>query len=177
MRLGFAHDTNRCTGCRACTAACQSHRGLEPGVEWREVYAYPEEPTSPQRHYLSVACNHCRTPECARVCPTGSIYRRADGLVLQNLQVCNGCRLCVLTCPYHAPRYSPRQKKVTKCDLCVERLDEGLRPACVAACPTDALQLVDLDQGSGGDSPRIPGFPDVPYTDPSVRFITPRRKG
>lgn len=177
MRLGFSHDTTRCGGCRACSAACRSHNRLEPGTEWREVYAYPEEAGNPQRHYLSVACNHCREPECARVCPVGAIYRRPDGAVLINPGVCNGCRLCILACPYSAPKFSPSRGKVTKCDLCAEQLDAGLAPVCVAACPTDALQLVDIDAyPDQGETPHVPGFPSISYTDPSVRFVTPHAK-
>lgn len=176
VRLGFHHDTRRCTGCRACVLACQNHHLRNAaGLQWREVYAYREEPSNPRRHFLSVACNHCGRPECVRVCPTGAAYQRSDGVVLQEHARCEGCRLCLIACPYRAPRYSDQERKVSKCDLCVDRLDAGLPPVCVMACLTDALSLVDLTGcAEGTERPNVPGFPAVPFTDPSVRFTVPK---
>ncbi len=176
MRYAFFHDTNRCTGCKSCVAACRNHHGLEPNLPLREVYAYREEPDIPRRHFLSVACHHCGQPECVRVCSTGALYRTADGLVIQNPALCQGCRLCIMACPYGAPRYSARARKVIKCDLCVELLEEGRQPACVEACHTQALRLIDLDLCEDRlIVPNIPGFPAQPLTDPSIRFVVPAK--
>jgi len=175
LRYAFLHDARRCTGCRTCAAACRNQHRLEPGLTLREVYAYREEPTDPRRHFLSVACHHCAEPECVRVCPTGAQFKRADGLVIQNHDQCLGCRLCMIACPYGSPRYSARERKVVKCDLCVDRLEAGREPACVEACHTRALRLIDLDTYTGDwVAPNVPGFPARAFTDPSIRFVVPK---
>lgn len=174
MRRGFSHNTRRCTGCRSCVAACRNQHRLEAGLHLREVYPYREVPDNPRRRFLSVACHHCLKPECVRVCPSGAMYKRPDGLVIQNHAQCQGCRLCTMACPYGTPRYSPREKKVCKCDMCVERLESGSQPACVAACHTGALQMIDLDATREAlVVPNVPGFPSHPFTDPSIRFVVP----
>lgn len=174
MRYGFYHDTRRCTGCRSCVAACSNYHGLEPRLQLREVYAYREDPGKPRRHFLSVACHHCSRPECIRVCPNGAQYRRPDGLVIQNHRQCQGCRLCMLACPYGAPRYAARERKVAKCNFCVDRLEAGFLPACVEACHTGALRLIDLDTCNEAlVVPNVPGFPSQPFTGPAIRFAVP----
>lgn len=171
QQLGFHHDMRRCTGCRACLMACRDNRRLEPGLKWREVYAYPE---GQGRHYLSVACNHCAEPECVRVCVSGVFSKRMDGVVVQETARCTGCRICMLTCPHGAPKFSPRDRKVTKCDFCTDRLDQGLEPACVSACPTQALSVIDIKTfAQEGALASVPGFPGSDVTSPSVRFTVP----
>lgn len=155
--------------------ACRNQRHLEPGLRWREVYTYREEPG---RHFLSVACNHCAEPECVRVCAHGVYSKRADGVVVQNLARCTGCRLCTLTCPHGAPRYSPKQRRASKCDFCPDRLQAGKPPYCVAACPTAALTVIDVSHFSvPGTLTAVPGFPASQVTSPSVRFTVPARPG
>ena len=171
MQLGFHHDIRRCIGCRACLMACRSIHGLERGMKWREVYSYRAEPG---RFYLSVACNHCENPECVRVCLAGAYTKRPDGVVIQDPAKCTGCRLCTLTCPHGVPRYSVTRRKVTKCDFCADRLAAGMPPACIAACPTSALSVIDLTTfDQPGALASVPGFPDSPLTTPSVRFTLP----
>ncbi|MDP2167132.1 MAG: 4Fe-4S dicluster domain-containing protein [Thermodesulfovibrionales bacterium] len=99
-----------------------------------------------------VLCNHCENPACARVCPTKATYKRNDGLVMQDMHRCIGCRFCMAACPFGArsfnwrdPRpfikkekenkeYPTRMKGVVeKCTFCFERLAKGLKPACVEA--------------------------------------------
>jgi Fe-S-cluster-containing dehydrogenase component len=173
-QLGFHHDMRRCTGCRACVMACRSANHLEYGLQWREVIAYREDPEAPGRHFLSLSCNHCESPECLRVCKEGAFQKQEDGAVLHLADRCTGCRLCTLTCPYGAPRYSATLRKVSKCNLCPDRLAQGLQPACVAACPTGALSLVNLRQfDQPAATSAVPGFPTSDITTPSVRFTVP----
>jgi anaerobic dimethyl sulfoxide reductase subunit B (iron-sulfur subunit) len=112
---------------------------------------------------LSLACNHCAEPVCAEVCPTGAIARRDDGLVLIDGGRCVGCRYCAWACPYGAPQYDERAGRMTKCDLCADDLAAGRRPACVAACPMRALELVQVD----GEAP-APGAGTFPLPDPAL---------
>ncbi|GEA16045.1 MAG: hypothetical protein PWR22_1565 [Moorella sp. (in: firmicutes)] len=136
---------------------------------WTEPFenAFPEQ----EHEYLTasikgkpfiVLCNHCENPPCVRVCPTKATFKRRDGIVMMDYHRCIGCRYCMAACPYGArsfnfsdPRpfikeintaYPTREKGVVeKCNFCVERIDTGLPPACVEACPVGALIFGDLD--------------------------------
>jgi len=112
------------------------------GGEWRQageawtntVFAYN----------LSLACNHCVHPKCAGVCPVDAYEVRPDGIVLINTQKCIGCGYCAWACPYDAPQVDKFAGRMTKCNLCYDNLDEGLPPACVAACPLRCLELIEI---------------------------------
>jgi DMSO reductase iron-sulfur subunit len=165
---------DHCIGCKACQMACKNEYELETDVNWRRVYPFREDPSNPERAFLSVACNHCEHPECQRVCPVGAYSKREDGIVVQDHDKCIGCRLCTMACPYGAARYSPAHRKASKCELCHTRLDAGLQPACVAACPAKALTLVDIATFKDRDAvPSVPGFPNSDITNPSIRFTPP----
>lgn len=173
-QLGFHHNMDKCVGCKACQMACKNEYELEAEVNWRRVYPFREDPAAPERSFISVACNHCENPECARVCPVGAYSKREDGIVVQNHEKCIGCRLCTMACPYGATRYSPSHRKASKCELCKTRLDAGLQPACVAACPTKALQQIELETFNDAKAVRsVPGFPNSDITNPSIRFTPP----
>ncbi len=109
-------------------------------------------------------CNHCDHPPCVRVCPTKATFRRPDGIVAMDYHRCIGCRFCMAACPYGSrsfnwkdPRLGLRGRKlnpefptrmrgvVEKCNFCVERLAQGLKPACVEACPDGVLVFGDLN--------------------------------
>ncbi|MDN5345506.1 MAG: hypothetical protein PWQ18_1620 [Clostridia bacterium] len=164
MQLGFFLDLNRCTGCRACEAACRNWKGM--GFSLRQVY--PE-----TGYYLSLACNHCENPECFRVCPERTYNKRRDGIILHNSGRCTGCNRCVRACPFAAPRYNPATGKVEKCDLCVERIDNGVVPACVEACPVKALQVLELDGKKDLGAKWVAGLANIHLTRPTIRFKPP----
>lgn len=95
---------------------------------------------------VSMACMHCGDPPCVAVCPRGAIKKRLeDGIVVVDRQKCFGCHLCSIVCPFGAPQYGS-DGKMQKCDLCVDRIEQGEEPACVATCPTDALRFGTMDQ-------------------------------
>lgn len=176
-QLGFHHDMRRCMGCRSCLMACRNENRLEPGLQWRDVFAYREDPRTPGRHFLSLSCNHCERPECIRVCPNRAYTKQPDGAVVQDPARCTGCRLCALACPYGAPRYAAGERKTSKCSLCADRRTQGRRPACVDACLTGALKVIDLSEfADPAASNVVPGFPSSDVTLPSVRFTPPVRR-
>lgn len=166
---GFYMNMQACYGCQTCEIACKSKNSLPPGVRWRRVRAFTSE-TPPALSTLSMACNHCNHPECVRVCPVRAYTKRPDGIVVQDHGRCIGCRMCIMACPYHAPSFDPKEGKTSKCNYCVDRVDQGLPPRCVEACPASAMaagELADLKrQFSGGNA--IQDSPPADITGPSV---------
>lgn len=174
-RMGFLVNSNKCIGCHSCEMACKNFNLLDPQIRWRKVYEIPEESFgTPTRMSMSLACNHCEKPECLRACPVKAYSKRDDGIVIHNEDRCIGCQMCVKACPYHVPQYNEEKKKVEKCHMCYERLDQGLKPACVGSCPTGAIDIIDLNEFDDENTvTALPGFPDPSITNPSVRFVTP----
>ncbi|MGD8277442.1 MAG: dimethyl sulfoxide reductase anchor subunit [Gemmatimonadota bacterium] len=139
----FEFAPTLCTGCEACRVACGNENDGGRDTGWRQVITYNPErhPALPALH-LSLACNHCEVAACANGCPARA-YRRdpATGAMLIDAAKCIGCRYCSWICPYDAPRFDDDTGVMTKCTFCAHRMEDGLEPACVAACPTGALGL------------------------------------
>ena len=184
-KAAFILDLGRCVGCAACVLACRLENGWDSETPWRRVLPLnlrrrPGGPT----YFLSVACHHCEHPACVAACPSSAYEKRADGIVVHHAGRCIGCRYCEMACPFGAPRYSAAAGTVTKCHLCSPRLDRREPPACVAACPTEALRTAhDSEPGRkdvpSGDSLRrdVPGFADREGCEPRIRFVAPRGSG
>jgi anaerobic selenocysteine-containing dehydrogenase/Fe-S-cluster-containing dehydrogenase component len=167
----FVLDLARCVGCAACVIACRLENGWSDGTAWRRVLPVnlrrrPGGPT----YFLSVACHHCDRPACVAACPSGAYEQRPDGIVIHHEERCIGCRYCEMACPFGAPRYDEEKKVMTKCHFCHHR-DEG--PACVAACPTGALQS-GAPEPAGASRESVPGFTDAAGCRPATRFLPPR---
>ena len=87
-------------------------------------------------------------------CPTGAISRAADfnEVVLIDGQKCISCGMCAIVCPFDVITYHPasaapdRLTIALKCDQCIDRLREGMVPACVEACKVGALQYGELNE-------------------------------
>ncbi len=170
----FVIDLSRCVGCAACVLACRLENGWASDSPWRRVLPLNlrRRPAGPT-YFLSVACHHCERPACLAACPSGAYEKRADGVVVHRAERCIGCRYCEMACPFGAPRYDGAQGLMTKCHLCHTRLDRGERPACVAACPTEALGFSGPDVARP-DLDEVPGFADPAACGPNVRFRLPR---
>ena len=96
---------------------------------------------------MPLQCRHCEDARCISVCPVKAISRVSpDSPVLLDADRCTGCQFCLLACPFGIIDLSREGKAVVKCDLCIQRTEAGERPACVEACPTGAIQLVELDE-------------------------------
>ena len=148
MTYAFTFDAAFCSGCKACQAACKDKNNLPLGVLWRRVVEVSGGAWQQNgeawihtvfAYNLSLSCNHCVHPKCAGVCPTDAYVIREDGIVLLDTTKCMGCGYCAWACPYGAPQYDPEAGHMTKCDLCLDNLEQGLPPACVAACPMRVL--------------------------------------
>ena len=165
-RYVMAVDAAHCVGCQTCTVACQMHNALRPGVAWLKVDAI-ERGRWPDgdRIHLPHACLHCDDAPCVRVCPTGASRQRPDGTVLVDYATCIGCGVCITACPYGARTINTdkawffgsaepapyenapadRLGVAEKCTFCIERVERGLEPACVAACPVEVRAFGDVD--------------------------------
>jgi Fe-S-cluster-containing dehydrogenase component/DMSO reductase anchor subunit len=142
----FAFAMESCVGCHSCEAACAEQNGLPPGTAWRRVGEIEggDFPRT-RRLHLSMSCNHCLEPACLIGCPTNAYVKLGNGVVAHQADECIGCRYCTWNCPYSVPVFQPDRRIVTKCDMCLPRLEEGLEPACVGACPTKAISVERFD--------------------------------
>lgn len=176
-RYAFLVDAARCIGCETCAMACKNYYQQAQGIFWRKVTPlaaglYPHQ----ERAFYSLACNHCKNPVCAKVCPVQAYSIRDDGIVVHHHEKCIGCKNCVNACPYGAPQFDAKQNKAEKCSLCHERLDAGLSPVCVQSCPVAALRLVDLNALRDKNAVQFPsGYPKSPQLDPGTRFLLPKK--
>lgn len=172
---GWLLDAKRCIECRACESACKQWNEVPTGinVRWR-VVRIQESGKFPnvKMQALSSACNHCENPYCAKVCPTKSISRRADGVVLIDPRTCIGCGQCAKFCPYGAPQLNTVTRKMEKCTFCVDRQEEGLEPACATLCPTGALKFGKWEDLQRVGADRTDGFANPAQTRPRIRFVT-----
>jgi molybdopterin-containing oxidoreductase family iron-sulfur binding subunit len=168
VRWGMLVDTNKCAkGCDACVTGCQTENG------WGAEGSTDEQNSSENQkaqwirkvelrntmtgavHSLPMMCQHCETPPCVDVCPTGASMKRDDGIVLVDKHICIGCRYCMMACPYKARSFvhealedqrahAPRGKgTVESCTLCVHKLDAGEgTTACAEACNTEGHKAI-----------------------------------
>ena len=146
--LSLVVDRRDCHGCLACEIACKQEHDLPVGPRWLRVKTLPPQVVDGRlRQLYSVAgCIHCAEPPCLPVCPTGAISKRPDGIVLINEDKCTGCGECSRACPLHVIDFDDETGVAGKCDLCVSRLDRGLKPACVSACPARCIYYGEISQ-------------------------------
>jgi len=141
-------NTKDCVGCNACEVACKQEHNLPVGPRWIRVF--PDSPREIegrlQLRYVVTHCMHCSQPRCQDVCPVDAITKREDGIVLIDDELCTGCKDCIEACPLGVMQFDEEKGLAEKCDLCVERIDRGLQPACVAACPSHCIYFGDISR-------------------------------
>ena len=168
---GVLVDLTRCIGCRSCEAACNHEHDLpDPGLPFNDMSIYdlrdhgqkrrPDEKSftvvnryqagsSTHPLYRKVQCNHCQEPACLTSCFVNAYSKTAEGAVVYNPNVCVGCRTCMIACPFSIPAFlysSAFKPQIMKCNFCYDtRLQQGKVPACVEACPSDALTFGERD--------------------------------
>jgi anaerobic dimethyl sulfoxide reductase subunit B (iron-sulfur subunit) len=145
MSVGYYFDMTRCVGCRACQLACKDKNRLDVGTIFRNAHTFSVGRFPDTKAYsFSASCNHCGTPACLAVCPTGSLFRAPDGTVIIDQALCIGDQSCVTACPYGIPQIMPNGN-VNKCDGCWAIRQAGGDPACVSSCPNRAIDFGEVD--------------------------------
>jgi Fe-S-cluster-containing dehydrogenase component/formate-dependent nitrite reductase membrane component NrfD len=146
VRYGFVIDNRKCIGCHACSVACKAENHVPLGVfrTWVRCVDSGQFPDT-RRHFQVTRCNHCDNPPCVAVCPVAAMYRRRDGIVDFDPSRCIGCKACMQACPYDAVYIDPERATAAKCHFCAHRVEAGMQPACVVACPEQAIVAGDLD--------------------------------
>ena len=147
MRVRFEFDAEKCTACGACAVACMDQNDVDitAGQQpYRKVCVVEREG---RRIYRSIACRHCANAPCVSACPVGCITKDEETeLTRVDTASCIGCRACAAVCPSEAPtvrpvKGAPGRVRMEKCHGCFSRIEAGLTPACVHACPTGALTV------------------------------------
>jgi len=159
------YDVSKCTACRGCVIACKDTNQLsadEMGTfkgSYQTIedtngntftimrFSEHEDPVEGVRwNFLKWQCMHCLDPECMKVCPKKAYTKSEWGATVQDPDKCIGCQYCSYACPFGIPKYRKRTDTITKCTLCLERVEEGLKPACTRTCLTGALTFGYRDE-------------------------------
>lgn len=151
-------DVTRCIGCRGCQSACKDWNQL-PAEQTRFTGNYENPPgflpytwtrvgfnevagNGEVKWYFSkLQCMHCTEPVCLKACPVEAVHKTRLETVDIDQKKCIGCGLCQIYCPFDVPKVDQKIKKAWKCRLCLDRISHNLTPACVKACPVEALQF------------------------------------
>jgi len=129
----------KCTGCHQCELACS---GMNDGIFNQDLSRIRIFMLTEEGKNVPYACIQCEEAWCMHACPVEAIKLNRDtGAKVLSDAVCVGCKVCTIACPYGTVMYHPSSGKVVKCDLC-DGDEDG--PACVASCPTSAIEFIDL---------------------------------
>ena len=148
---GTLIDTTKCIGCKSCQNACKVANGLPTDdrpvalsattltiVDFRNISTKLDQP---EIKPVKKQCMHCEEPACVSACPVGALVKQENGRVTYDENICIGCRYCMVACPFGVPKYNwdSANPKINKCAQ--NCLADGKRdkPACVSACPQQAL--------------------------------------
>ena len=159
-------DLSKCRNARKCVEDCQKAHQLPPNQEFMKVYLMQEsEEAAP--YWMPKPCFHCGQPVCVTLCPSGATFKRPDGIVVIDREICVGCKTCVTDCPYSARQYNSgnettktnqsisheadatgKEARISKCDFCANMIHQGKMPVCVTACPNGTIYFGDQGKDS-----------------------------
>ncbi|WP_078594903.1 4Fe-4S dicluster domain-containing protein [Evansella clarkii] len=157
-------DVTICTGCRGCMVACKNWNDLPVDTrDYQGSYQSHDKPNGKTWNVLQMkeyenqsggfewlfrhqACMHCEEAACVKVCPEVAITTTDMGNVVIDQEKCVGCTYCVQNCPFgivelaeYVNADGEKAERAQKCDMCNDRIHEGLEPACAVTCPLDAI--------------------------------------
>ncbi len=191
-QYAFEVDLDRCSGCKSCVAACHALNGLDDEETWRSTGLLHGHGNNSFQQTVTTACHHCVEPGCLDGCPVLAYDKDPlTGIVRHLDDQCIGCQYCIFMCPYEVPKYSSRRGIVRKCDMCQQRLAYEEAPACVQACPNEAIRITVVETGlireqyrnqvDGKNKPIeercsefLPASPDPGITLPTTRYVSGR---
>ena len=177
-QYAFEVDLDACSGCKSCVVACHNLNGLEESEMWRSVgLLHGGSSQLPVIQHVTAACHHCVEPACLDGCPVNAYEKDpVTGIVRHLDDQCIGCRYCIFKCPYDVPKYSSSKGIVRKCDMCHTRLATGEAPACVQACPNQAIRISVVNKqdviANAEANLFLPGAPEPGYTLPTTTYRT-----
>ena len=180
QQYAFDVDLDSCSGCKACVTACHTLNGLDEDETWRDVgLMMGGTRSAPVMQHVTTACHHCLEPACMIACPVEAYTKDLVTGVVKHLDdQCFGCQYCTLACPYDVPKYNKNLGIVRKCDMCSSRLEVGEAPACVQACPHEAIRIQVVDVGQVQEDAEaavfLPAAPDPQITLPTTTYRTRR---
>jgi len=163
----FLIDTSKCTACRGCQVACKQwnrlpatktvQRGSHQNPSDLSFFTFKlvrfnelEVNGTPRWYFFADQCRHCMEPPCqytAESLGSKAITKDdATGAVIYNPKVrvkMADFKAIRESCPYDIPRMDEKTGGMAKCTMCIDRVREGMLPACVKACPTGAMSFGD----------------------------------
>lgn len=188
-------DTGRCSACKGCQVACKCWNNLPSPLEKNSQhlqgsYQHPADLNGDTRLLITFneeeggskgvrwafgrrSCQHCTDAPCARVCPSGALHKDEDtGFVTVDDSKCIGCKYCSMACPFDVPRYyqlaGSSKPVINKCTGCVDRINQGMDPACVSTCQPNALMFGDRDEMLAKAHERVEALQARGYEDACV---------
>ena len=144
-------NQKRCISCKACEVHCKVKYNVPPGAKLGQLVSVGPVVKKNKPGYLTLfmPCFHCEIPWCVSACPTGAVQQREkDGIVFIQQELCVGCKACIIACPWNIPQWDQVNGRAIKCDFCMDRVDEGLDPACVTGCTAHALSFIKPGEAS-----------------------------
>ncbi len=175
-QYAFHVDLDACSGCKSCVVACHSLNGLLEEETWRKVGTLTSAHSVglPIVQHVTTACHHCVDPGCLNGCPVKAYEKDPSTGIVKHLDdQCFGCKYCTMMCPYEVPQYSATLGIVRKCDMCSQRMENGQPPACVQACPNQAIRIITVSLSTlERESQAVPTESLVP-TAPMNRITLP----
>ncbi len=161
--IAMYHDISKCSGCRACMVACKQWKGLPAEITPFDGHFQSHKNLSSKTYnlikmhenmqsgklrwdFIKFQCMHCGIPGCVNACPVGALQKHAEGPVTYDQDLCIGCKYCETGCPFGVPHVDADTKKVTKCNMCFERLEHGMVPSCAQTCTSDAILFGNRDE-------------------------------
>ncbi|MEJ2708893.1 MAG: 4Fe-4S dicluster domain-containing protein [Anaerolineales bacterium] len=182
-RYGFVIDVSRCIDCRACLVSCSVENNVPMNHTriWVKDLGVQGEFPNLSHSFVPYNCMHCENPPCVEVCVSGATYKDpTNGLVLVDQEACIGCGFCVEACPYDARYLDESRGVVDKCTGCIQRVEAGQEPACVATCVGGSRLFGDLNDPESEVSKalknaktiqRLDYEKDGHDTDPNIYYI------